>query len=270
MAGLIQQRRSLHKHVAEGNQKNRSLQSQLCKLQPLANIGSASAMIAHEINNILTPFGTYAELALKHIDDRELVRKALEKAVLNCNRAAQVMESMLNMAHGKTQQKEAVAVLEMVEDVFICLCRDFQKDGVSIRLDIPKPLRIQATRVQIQQVLMNLILNAREAMLSNGGSLTISARQAGRQVLITVADTGNGIPEAELEHIFSAFYSNKDSTVTTDECFGTGLGLAFCRLVIDAHAGEIAVSSTPGQGTTFTLTLPEAESASSDYSAKVE
>ena len=265
MAGLIQKRRSLHRHVEEGNQQNRSLQSQLCKLQPLANIGYASAMIAHEINNILTPFGTYAELALKHIDDRELVRKALEKAVLNCNRAAQVMESMLNMAHGKTQEKAPVSVVEMVEDVFICLCRDFQKDGISIRIDIPKPLKIQATRVQIQQVLMNLILNAREAMLSNGGSLTISARRAGRQVLITVADTGTGIPEAELDHIFSAFYSNKDSTAATDECFGTGLGLAFCRLVMDAHGGEIAVSSTPGKGTTFTLGLPGAEVENSAY-----
>ena len=261
MAGLIQKRRSLHKNVAEGNQQNRSLQSQLCKLQPLANIGSASAMIAHEINNILTPFGSYAELALRHIDDRDLVRKALEKAVLNCNRAAQVMESMLNMAHGKTQKKEPVFVLEMVEDVFICLCRDFQQDGISIRLDIPEPLRIQATRVQIQQVLMNLILNAREAMLSRGGALTISARQAGRQVLITVADTGTGIPEAELQHIFRAFYSNKDSTETQDECFGTGLGLAFCRLVMDAHGGKISVSSAPAKGTTFTLALPGAESA---------
>ena len=261
MAGLIQKRRSLHKHLEEGNQQNRSLQSQLCKLQPLANIGSASAMIAHEINNILTPFGSYAELALRHIDDRDLVRKALEKAVLNCNRAAQVMESMLNLAHGKTQKKEPVSVLEMVEDIFICLCRDFQKDGISIGLDIPTPLKIQATRVQIQQVLMNLILNAREAMLSQGGALTISARQAGRQVLITVADTGTGIPEAELNHIFGAFYSNKDSTETQDECFGTGLGLAFCRLVMDAHGGKISVSSAPAKGTTFTLALPGAESA---------
>jgi signal transduction histidine kinase len=238
--------------------ENLQLKSQLCRLQPLANIGSASSMIAHEINNLLTPLGTYADLALLHLDDRALVEKALRKAVVNCRRISRVMESVLALASGKDQTRDHCTVEELIEDVFNCLCRDFSKDAITIKTEIPQNLHIHVVTVQLQQVIMNLILNAREAMLERGGTLTLSAGQLGDKVRISVSDTGHGIPPEDLERIFSTFYSTKDSSESATECCGTGLGLAFCKTVIDAHQGSLDVESRVGEGTSFHITLDAA------------
>lgn len=256
MTSLINKRLSLHAHVKRGQRENNALKSQLCRLQPLANIGSASSMIAHEINNILTPLGIYASLALKNLDDEALVEKALKKAMLNCQRASNVMESMLSLANGTQQSKKQGHVRDLVDEVFTCLCRDFAKDRINVTRDIPADLMLWAVPVQVQQVLMNLILNAREAMLPQGGSLTIRARQSTHGTGIEIGDTGHGIKPTDLKNIFEAFYSTKDSSDVREECFGTGLGLAFCRLVIDSHDGHISVKSKVAQGTTFSITLP--------------
>ncbi len=257
MTSFINKRLSLHAHLKKGQRENNALKSQLCKLQPLANIGSASSMIAHEINNILTPLGSYASLALKHLDDGALVEKALKKAMLNCQRASNVMESMLSLANGNHESKKQVLAKDLVDEVFTCLCRDFAKDRINVTLDIPADLLLWAVPVQVQQVLMNLILNAREAMLPQGGSLAIRARQSAHGTDIVITDTGHGIKPTDLKNIFEAFYSTKDSSDIREECFGTGLGLAFCRLVIDAHDGHISVKSKLAQGTTFSITLPQ-------------
>ena len=152
MASVIQRRLSLHRRLKEGDLKNKALASQLYRIQPLADIGSASSMIAHEINNILTPFGSYAALALKHPEDQELTQKALEKAVLNCRRATQVMESLLSLANGRHQKKTSVGLPVLVDEVFTCLCRDFSKDQISVVLDIPTDLTVYGVPVQVQQV----------------------------------------------------------------------------------------------------------------------
>jgi two-component system NtrC family sensor kinase len=256
LTSLINKRLSLHAHLKKGQRENNALKSQLCRLQPLANIGSASSMIAHEINNILTPLGIYASLALKNLDDKALVEKALEKAMLNCQRASNVMESMLSLANGRQQSKQQVHLRDLIDEVFTCLCRDFAKDRINITRDIPADLMLWAVPVQVQQVLMNLILNAREAMLPQGGSLTIRARQSTHGTDIEIRDTGHGIKPTDLQNIFEAFYSTKDSSDIREECFGTGLGLAFCRLVIDSHDGHMSVKSRVSQGTTFSITLP--------------
>lgn len=255
MASLIEKRRSLHRSMQLGEDENLQLKTQLCQLQPLANIGSASSMIAHEINNLLTPLGTYADLALLHLDDSVLVEKALRKAVVNCRRISRVMESVLALASGKEQTREDCTVEELVEDVFSCLCRDFSKDGIVIKTEIPDGLWIHVVTVQLQQVIMNLILNAREAMLERGGTLTLSAARVGENVRISVRDTGHGIPPEDLERIFTSFYSTKNSSQSATECCGTGLGLAFCKTVVDAHQGSLSVESQVGQGTAFHITL---------------
>jgi signal transduction histidine kinase len=263
LASVIQKRLSLHKSVQDHHRETQALQSQLCRIQPLANIGSASCMIAHEINNILTPFGAYADLALKHFDDKALVRKALEKAVLNCQRATKVMESMLALANGDTQKKQTVHLGGLISDVFTCLCRDFGKDRIQLVIEVPQDLEVHVVAVQIQQVLMNLSLNAREAMLARGGTLYLRGYHEGDHTIIEVADTGEGIAPEHMSTIFEAFYSTKDSTESAEECFGTGLGLAFCRLVIDKHHGSITVKSKKNEGTTFKISLPKVPPADS-------
>jgi len=263
LTSIIEKRLSLHKSLANQQQQNNALESQITQLQALANIGSATCMIAHEINNLLTPLASYAALALNNPDDKLLIEKALQKAVRNCNRASKIMESMLALANGETQEKKNTRLIVLVEEIFACLCRDFAKDKITVEIRIPEDLTVWAVPVQVQQVLMNLILNARDAMLPRGGILTIEARDVTDAVQITVTDTGCGIEPANLKKIFEPFYTMKAGSKSPSLYLGSGLGLAFCKQVIDAHGGCISVESQPTKGSTFKIILPKPQSGSS-------
>jgi len=217
---------------------------------------SATSMIAHEINNLLTPLSTYAALAVQNSQDKALVDKVLQKTVRNCQRASRIMESMLQMANGQEQEWQDVNVKALADDVFTCLCRDFEKDGITVAIAVPAELRVRCVLVQIQQVLMNLILNARDAMLPGGGMLRVGASQNGQDIVIEVQDTGQGIAPEDLQNIFRPFFTTKSERDRPTAYSGSGVGLAFCRRVVEAHAGEIGVESEPGRGSTFRIRLP--------------
>jgi signal transduction histidine kinase len=256
LTSIIEKRVSLHRDLANQQQQNDALKAQVLQLQSLANIGTAVYMIAHEINNLLTPLGNYAALALENPDDKSLTDKALRKTLQNCQRAAKMMESMLAMVNGRRQEKENVPLAALVEDVFACLCRDFAKDGITVEIQIPQDLTAWGVPVQIQHVIMNLILNARHAMLPRGGVLTIRASEAADVTHIEVADTGSGIEPADLPRIFESFFTTKREKASSSGYSGCGLGLAFCKKIIDAHDGCISVESQPNQGSKFRITLP--------------
>ncbi len=262
MTNIIEKRRSLHRHLTEQKEQNKALMNHNIKLQALAKLGSASHMIAHEINNLLTPLTSYATLALKNLDDAQLVEKALQKTVQNCQRSTKVMETILAMANDKKIQKNNAKLFALVQDVFTCLCRDFSKDGITVNINIPNDLEVWVVPVQIQQVLMNLILNARDAMLPSSGVLAITATECDQEVKIEVRDTGCGIKSSDLENIFEFFFSTKPDESLPARDSGYGLGLAFCAKVVDAHGGNISVQSKPGEGTTFIITLPKPDSSS--------
>ena len=260
MASITEKRACLHKRIKDQQQQNNTLKSQVNHLQHLANIGTVSYMIAHEINNLLTPLKTYADLALKNFDDKALCEKALRKTIRNCERASNVMESMLALANNQTQEKKNAGLLTFVEEIFGCLCRDFTKDGITVEIDIPQDLTVWAVPVQIQQVLMNLILNARQAMLPRGGVLSIRAEDKNDTVEIEIKDTGVGIKPADLGRIFDPFFTTKKDENAKSENSGAGLGLAFCKRVIEEHNGLISVESKPALGSKFRIILPKPRS----------
>lgn len=296
MASITDKRLSLHKRLEVQQREAQGLKSQLAQLQHLANMGTISYMIAHELNNLLTPMRSYATLALGNLNDQSLVEKALQKAVANSERAAKIMESMLALSDGKTQERKTTRLAALVEEVFTCLCRDFARDGITVNIEIPDGLTVQCVPVQIQQVLMNLILNARDAMLPRGGVLAVKAAQKTDSVEIQVTDTGDGIAPADLPHIFEPFFTTKsDKPARCGTGFqpvkeppnandgvqefkdmdrpvlsavegmamprsGAGLGLAFCKMIVNGHDGCISVESTPGQGSIFRITLPQPQS----------
>jgi signal transduction histidine kinase len=257
LASIIDKRLALHSRLAKKEQENSTLKSQNMQLQALANLGSATSMIAHEINNLLTPLANYAALAAQNPEDRELAAKVLDKTVRNCERASKIMGSMLTMANGQEQQTTKTQLLAMVEDVFTCLCRDFRKDGITVRIQVPDDIELFCVPVQIQQMLMNLILNARDAMLPGGGMLTISAAMDNDGfVEIAVNDTGKGIAPEDIDSIFQPFFSTKRGPDRPASNSGSGVGLTFCKRVVEAHAGRIAVTSRLGEGSTFRIRLP--------------
>ena len=251
----MQKRSSLHKRLETQQDRNAQLMSHVKQLQPLANIGTISAIIAHEINNILTPLGSYAQLALKNPDDNALKDKALQKVVHNSRRASEILESILGMANGESQLKKRCLLSGLVDDVFTCMVRDFSSDGINAKIDIDGELAVFVIPVQFQQVLMNLILNARKAMLPGGGVLNIKARNGGESTVIEISDTGCGIKKDDMENIFQPFFTTRtaDSAIIGS---GAGLGLVFCKEIIEAHEGYISVKSEVGAGTTFEIVLP--------------
>ena len=257
MASITGNRLSLHRRLQYLQEHNNSLKSRISQFQHLANIGTVSYMIAHEINNLLTPLNSYAALALNNTDDKDLVEKALQKTVKNSARAANIMESMLSLANGREQEIKETQLNNLVEEIFTCLCRDFAKDGIVVQTDIPEDLCLWCVPVQIQQVIMNLILNARDAMLRRGGVLTVKAAEITDAVQIEVADTGDGIEPAHLTNIFDSFFTTKTDKNSISKHTGCGLGLAFCKKIIDAHHGLISVESEPNKGSTFKITMPK-------------
>jgi signal transduction histidine kinase len=161
------------------------------------------------------------------------------------------------MANGQKQQRETVSAKALVEEVFTCLCRDFNKDRIRVEIQVDEALQMTCIPVQIEQVLMNLILNARDAMLPGGGTLRVSAAADEEHLNLIVSDTGTGITPENLKNIFRPFFTTKTGTNRpAGSTSGSGVGLAFCRRIVDAHGGEIAVQSQIGQGSTFTVRLP--------------
>jgi signal transduction histidine kinase len=255
LTSIIAKRKAIHRQLSQQQQRNASLEQEAVQLETLANLGSATAMIAHELNNLLTPLANYAELALQNPDDRVLTERALRKTSQNCRQAARIMESILSVANGGSTEKVETSLLSLVNGAFDCLCRDFKKDGITVEIQINEDLQVWGVPVQLQQALMNLILNARDAMIPRGGVLTIKAEQRIDDIAIQIKDTGCGIELSNIKKVFESFFSTKDKQSPGQS--GTGLGLSLCKKVIDCHNGSITVDSQPGKGTTFTIVLPK-------------
>ena len=224
--------------------------ARLRELQPLANLGMAWAMTAHELNNLLTPIVSYAQLALQNPDDTELSKKALEKAERLSTQAGKMLEKVMVLANPEKTQTEVRNLTALLEDVFGCIGRDFSKDKIKLVVAVDTELCVTADAGALRQVLMNLLLNARHAMRERGGTLSIRACQEAGFARIEVSDTGCGVDPDKLHHIFTPFYTDGKKN-------GNGLGLAFCQKVIESHGGCISVDSQLDHGTHFKILLPK-------------
>lgn len=250
MTDLLEQRKALHQRIKDIEEQYQALEDALMRLQPLADLGMAWAMTAHELNNLLVPLMNYALLAMQNPEDRELCDKAIQKAARLSERATAILDKVMILADVRQMKKEKHALKKLVDNVFDCIARDPQKDGIRVIRRIDEDIVITADGAAIQHVFLNLILNACHAMQEQGGVLTISARQTADGTHIQISDTGCGIEPDMLKAIFTPFYTEgKDG--------GNGLGLAFCRKVIEAHDGFITVDSEPGRGTRFKILLPK-------------
>lgn len=224
----------------------------------LATLGTIASIIAHEYNNILTPIMSYAQIALADTSDTEMMKKALEKVLTGSERAAKISSSLLGFAREADEQHVA-RLPETIQDAIACMARDPAKDGIKLTVDVPDVL-IAMTPLNLQQVLLNLVLNARKAMRRGGGQLKLIGREQGSLVLLDVADTGPGVPPEILDRLFEPFVTQRiDPSDTTTERRGTGLGLCICRELLRNAGGSIDVESIPGKGATFHLVLPKAD-----------
>ena len=243
---------------AELERQIQELKQQLLQAQKLSTIGSLASSMTHEFNNILTTVINYAKLGLRHKDNATR-EKALDKILSAGQRAARITTGLLSYARRGNDRREPTDLIALAHEVLVLVEKDLQVHRVRLNTNFdPQPVIADVNASQIQQVLLNLIVNARQAM-ELGGQLTITVRAAdGTTAEISVRDSGHGIPADELRKIFDQFFTTK--TADAQGQGGTGLGLSLAREVIEAHRGRIRVESTVGRGTNFTLKLPLAKS----------
>ncbi|GMV97156.1 MAG: hypothetical protein AMXMBFR83_15150 [Phycisphaerae bacterium] len=251
--------RELQAHLDRLAAEFDSLKGQLRHAQRLAAIGTNAAVIAHEFNNLFTPVVAYAQHALD-AGDNELMRKALAKTLERVGIMRQMSDRLIGMAKQSERIIKAVNVLSVVQAAIECLGRDPAKDNLTVSVQVDPALAVRADENGLIQVLFNLVINARQAMLDRGrGRLTIDAAPTtDGQVEINVRDTGCGIAPDNLPHIFEPFFSTKTHADKPDKR-GLGLGLSISRDIIEDLGGRISVSSRLDVGTTFTITLPPSE-----------
>lgn len=238
---------------------------QLERLQRLAGVGAVASSVAHEFNNVLTAILNHAKMGSKS-DDAEAQRRTFEKILASARRAAKITTGVLALSRNRIARKELTAVVPMVEEVLAVLEKDLTKHQVRLERDFRDQPSVEIVAPQIEQVVMNLIINGRQAM-PKGGTLKVGVwtnRQAG-MVEISVRDSGVGIEPDKLGKIFEPFYTTKTGPDESGQG-GSGLGLAICREIIERHHGRIRVESLVGRGTTFTIKLP-LSSASADHAA---
>jgi two-component system NtrC family sensor kinase len=232
------------------------MQEGLDHLQRLATLGTLSAMVAHEFNNILTPVIGYTQMALAKPDDHDLSRKALEKALAGAEHAAHIASSLLDFSREEDSSAQA-SLSQAVHSALGCLARGLESDGIELTLKL-QDVQVAMPQISLEQVLLNLILNARNAMAQGGGTLTIHAWLSEKTVHIDLADTGGGISPQIAARLFEPFITH-DSAPGNKVEKGTGLGLSVCKNLITNAGGQLNFDSTPGQGTTFHLLIPQAQ-----------
>jgi len=248
-----EQPRSRSEQVAHLRAEVDSLRDQLNHAHRLATVGTMTAMIAHEFNNILTPIINYARMAQSN---PSLVGKALAHAADGGRRASEICNALLGLTVKGDQEIRTVRLAELIDKTLDAMARNPAKDGIDFKTNVPADLTISTRPVEFQQVLANLLINARTAVLRTTGPrrIEVSARTDGGQIAVTVADTGIGIAPEDQADIFEPFYSTTPAGVGSGQ--GRGLGLAFCRKIIEELGGRITVQSAPGRGSAFTIHLP--------------
>lgn len=220
-----------------------------------ATLGELLGTTTHEFNNVLTTILNYARLGLRHADapTRE---KAFQRILSAGTRAAKISASILSMARGGSNRMEPTDIEAVVEEVLVLLERELMKYRVRVEREfLPSP-RIRGNPGQLQQLLLNLLVNARQAMPDGGRLiLRLAADTAAGTVDLTVRDTGCGMEPDVMHRIFEPRFTTKRGPDETGKG-GTGLGLSACREIVESHGGRIRVESSRGRGTSITVRFP--------------
>jgi two-component system NtrC family sensor kinase len=227
-----------------------NLEEQLRLSEKMAAIGLLAAGVAHEVNTPLTGISSFTQMLLERSEPDDPRTQLLEKIERQTFRAAKIINSLLNLARPSEGEAGPVDLNGVIGDVLSLLEHQFKTSRIQVRKELTGvPLIIRGVEYKLQQVFLNLFLNARDAM-PKGGWLTISARIDGAQAIVELSDTGVGIPAEHLTRIYDPFFTTKL------EGRGTGLGLSVTYGIVQEHGGTLVCESTVGQGTRFRLVLP--------------
>ncbi len=230
------------------------LESQLSQADKLSSIGLLAAGVAHEVNTPLAVISSYAQMLSKQLQGDPQKSGLMEKITRQTFRASEIVNNLLNFSRTSGTEFTSVDVTTIILDTLALLEHQFKTAKIRVDDELASHLPpIQGNVGRLQQVFLNLFLNARDAM-PNGGTLRV-ATSNGNNVSVVVSDTGSGIAQEHIRRIYDPFFTTK-TTPAEGQSRGTGLGLSVTYGIIQEHAGKIRVESSPGQGTTFTLDFP--------------
>lgn len=231
------------------------LEQELRHARRMAALGELVSTTTHEFNNVLTTILNYAKLGLRHKDEPSR-DKALTKILAAAGRAEKITNSVLGFARNRGSQRAPTDLAELVNQSLVLLEREMQAYRVQVDLQLEPAPPAFVCGNEIQQVLLNLLTNARQAM-PKGGRIVIRVTHdaAAGTVDLMVRDTGSGIPAQVLPQIFDRYFTTKSGPDASGKG-GTGVGLATCREIVESHGGRIRVESTVGVGTAFTIKFP--------------
>jgi signal transduction histidine kinase len=248
--------------LAAARDRERSEQSELAKVARLTTMGVMTASIAHEIAQPLTAIVSSGNASLRWLShatpDLAEVRKLLNNIVESGHRASRIIYGVRAMFKKEEHEKDWMDVNQLVDDVLVLIQSRIQKEAISVRTELgPDIPAVLAGRIQLQEVLMNLIANAIEAMsaVTDGQKLLVIGTKVGNaaSVVISIADTGPGIDPQNLDRIFEPFFTTKSDAM--------GMGLSICRSIIEGYGGQLWASPVETRGSVFYISLPAAEAA---------
>jgi PAS domain S-box-containing protein len=247
---------SISKDISE----RKNLQYQLMRTEKLASIGELAAGVAHEINNPLAGILGYAQFILEQVEKKglnEFTAKIYSQYLSYIEREAQrcktIVQNLLRFSRADRAEHTSLDINTVVEDTLVFTKHQLEMHKISLIKNLEPTLpEIRGNTHQLQQVLTNLVINARQAM-PEGGTLTISTRFNAETVEVEIKDTGCGIPEENLNKIFDPFFTTRKAGE------GTGLGLSVSYGIVKEHGGQLTVKSKVGEGTTFLVSLPRKE-----------
>ncbi len=252
------------KRAEEQHERLRQAQADLAYMSRVITIGELAASLAHEIKQPIAAAVLNAKTCMRWLrrDPPDLTEacESAARTVKDATRAAEIVDRNRSLYTRGTPQRELVDVNEIVREMITLLRHEADRYSVAIRTALAESLpNVIVDRVQVQQVLLNLMLNGIEAMKDTGGELTIKSNRAeDGQLLLSVSDSGVGLPLEEPDRIFEAFYTTKPQ--------GTGMGLSISRTIVESHGGRLWATANPERGATFQFTLPR-EAATSSSSA---
>ena len=243
------------KRAEAERERLRQLEAGLAHTNRVSMMGEFAASLAHDIKQPITAAVTDARTSLRWLRRNppkiEEAREAVSRVVNGVNRAAEIINHLRSLYQkGAPTERELVDVNEVAWEMLDLLRSEANRHSISMHTELAADLpKTKADRVQLQQVFMNLMLNGIEAMKDTGGELSIKSEPTQHeQLLISIKDTGVGLPTEQLDQIFSAFFTTKSQ--------GTGMGLSISRTIIESHGGRLWASANAGKGATFRFTLP--------------
>jgi len=230
------------------------LETQLSQADKLSSIGLLAAGVAHEVNTPLAVISSYTQMLAKQLQNDVQKSGLLEKITRQTFRASEIVNNLLNFSRTSGSEVGDVDVNKVIGETLALLEHQFKVAKVAVQQELyPQLPAIQGNAGRLQQVFLNLFLNAKDAM-AGGGTLRVSTLN-GDSVTVCVSDTGSGIAPEHIQRIYDPFFTTK-ATPNEGQTRGTGLGLSVTYGIIQEHAGKIRVESQPGAGTTFTLDFP--------------